>query len=719
MHRGRDAAQIRVPTAAVLRARALTYRFRYCPSCRREWPADQQSCLQCRRWLGEQPSERIEWQIAPPPSAPSSPVHYECVAASALVLRIVSDRVADELLLELRASIAGLFAPARRSAIHRVAEQGWLLSTPDEPRLALREAIDLERHLAGALPKISAQLCGARLRWGIWTDQYVLQFDAGGVPAIGPATARAIFGFEPDDALLVSETVHVANRRHENFVAVPRRLLAGESSWGFHWLGHKRPSAIDHAAAPESSPFTARRTELAMLDRHRRDSAAATLRVAIIAEAGSGKTRLIREWLRRSPGIRFLSASFSLFGGDLLSFALQLVPLPADDPATEEILREVLANVSRKRVQVLVIDDIHFADAEGSAFLRRLMSRLPSRGVMALLASRPSGRALVESLAPTALIALKPLSPRAGRRLARQGIGSQSIAAEAARRSKGNPLFIEHFGAWAQETGYKGGPSGPRGLHEVISERIAYLSRVRIKAVRDTLSWGQIWQRRDMNDELDRLEAEIGLWLDRLETGDYGDRVQAARYLVELRGVDYDIFLASAIAGKPRPRSSRLREAIDRLTLGAAAQILSDLRERAKGADGAERANLLDEAERAGNCAYEAFQWPLAVEFYELALALSPPRETEGLETRIAECRRRTEPQVGEALLAGIAADDPGLEHQPAVDWRRLPDVWLQLGYRYARAEYWRQAAAAAEAINDRVLAEWARHKAPRCSGPR
>jgi hypothetical protein len=226
------------------------------------------------------------------------------------------------------------------------------------------------------------------------------------------------------------------------------------------------------------------------------------------------------------------------------------------------------------------------------------------------------------------------------------------------------------------------------------------------------LLWGQIWQRYDVNDELDRLEAEIGLWLDRLEAGDYGDRVQTARYLIELQRVDYDIFLASTVAGKPRPRSSRLREAIDRLTLGAADQILSGLRGRAKSADGAGRANIVDEAERAGNCAYEAFQWALAAEFYGLALALSARRETESLETRIAECRRRTEPQAGDALLARIAAGDPGLEHQPAVDGRRLPDVWLQLGHRYARVEYWRQAAAAAEAINDRILAEWARREA-------
>jgi hypothetical protein len=42
------------------------------------------------------------------------------------------------------------------------------------------------------------------------------------------------------------------------------------------------------------------------------------------------------------------------------------------------------------------------------------------------------------------------------------------------------------------------------------------------------------------------------------------------------------------------------------------------------------------------------------------------------------------------------------------VDMRRLPEVWLNLAYRYTCKKYFLRAAKAAEAINDHVLAVWA-----------
>lgn len=75
-------------------------------------------------------------------------------------------------------------------------------------------------------------------------------------------------------------------------------------------------------------------------------------------------------------------------------------------------------------------------------------------------------------------------------------------------------------------------------------------------------------------------EIEIGLWLDRLEAGDYADRIEAVRYLVQLERLDCEIFVISMLAGRPRPRSSRLREAIERLLIGSADQILADLKRR-------------------------------------------------------------------------------------------------------------------------------------------
>jgi hypothetical protein len=292
--------------------------------------------------------------------------------------------------------------------------------------------------------------------------------------------------------------------------------------------------------------------------------------------------------------------------------------------------------------------------------------------------------------------------------------GSEGVAAAAAERSKGNPLFVEQFAACAAETGYHGGTGGPENLHRVIAARIAYLSDVRLADIRQKLRWGRVWEREAVESELDQLEAEVGLWLDRLETGDYADRVEVAHYLIDLERVDFEIFLVSALAGKARPRSSRLREGIERLLIGSADQILADLRDRASVGGDAERENVARDAQRGGDYAYHAFNWRLAVSFYELALELSPSRRMEELACRLAECIGRSRPVLDdEAKIIEVeAAKNEDIETRPMVDMRRLPEVWLNLAYRHAFKEYFLRAAEAAEAINDHALADWARSEA-------
>lgn len=73
------------------RARVFSYQYRYCPRCRREWPAKHQPCLECVYWLGDRPLQRTEWQLAPEPHICAASSTYELVGAGALVLRIVRD----------------------------------------------------------------------------------------------------------------------------------------------------------------------------------------------------------------------------------------------------------------------------------------------------------------------------------------------------------------------------------------------------------------------------------------------------------------------------------------------------------------------------------------------------------------------------------------------------------------------------------------------------
>jgi hypothetical protein len=306
---------------------------------------------------------------------------------------------------------------------------------------------------------------------------------------------------------------------------------------------------------------------------------------------------------------------------------------------------------------------------------------------------------------------LSPLRKPAIKNLARQLTDSGPVAAAATVRSKGNPLFVEQFAAWAAEANFKGGDVGPRTLHQIITAQIEHLSKVRVAELRERLRWGQSWQRQGIGSELAQLEADVGRWLDRLETGDYADRVEAARHLVKLERLDYEIFLISMLAGRPRPRSSRLREAIERLLIGSADQILADLKHRVAKGTVATEENISREAKWAADVLFAAFNWPLARKFYELAHA-SAGWERDEIDRRLAQCRRHDQDTIRDDNEVYAAFQPQNLDETPSVDPLDLPYVWADLGRRFRCSRYFMGASGAASAINDHALAAWAKRKA-------
>ncbi len=693
------------------RVRAVLYKYRYCPRCRREWSAKHQSCPECVHWLGEQPLERTEWQLAPAAKSGSEPKRYELMSASALMLRLVCEHPPSEpLLIDVGNSVREIFAVADPGVIAEVPEHGWLVWTIEGLRQAFRLAGELEQQIITSLPRLeNVLLHGAKIRWGLWTDQYVLPVDQAGCPVILDVTARAIFQFEPDNISFASEAIYRLNRRWEHFVCAPRRLLNEEDAFGYRMIAHKRPSALDHAEIRHTSPFVGRSRELSIIDDCWKRADRST-KLGIIAPAGSGKTRLIREWLGQHPDVRGLLANFSLFGGDVETFAAQLAELPPERLDCDALVQAVVQRCHRDRIELLVLDDLHWAEAEGLSFVRQLLERLSTESSFVILASRPSGQAQLQTLQPTVELKLKPLPASDIKQLAHQLITSAAVAGAAAMRSKGNPLFVEQFAAWAAETRFSGGERGPRNLHQVISERIRHLSEVRIKDVQQRLRWGRSWERQAINDELGRLESEIGLWLDRLETGDYADRVETAHHLVQLERLDYEIFITSMLAGRPRSRSSRVREALERLLIGSADEILADLKRRAARGS-VSKEDISREAERGGDVLFGIFNWSLAQQFYELAYSAGSSGQREDVAQQLAQCRRRSKIKIEDDSEVD-AADEWNLEERPNVEALNLPYVWALLARRCHCVSYFKHAVEAAEAINDHGFAGWANRKA-------
>jgi hypothetical protein len=687
----------------------MTYKYRYCPSCRREWPAKHSSCPNCVRWLGDRPLERTEWNVGPAARETFACARYELIGGTAIRLRILVDSPLHDILAMIADPLKQALGADDHRSTRAVPGHGWLVWTTVGLRRAFLQGLDIEERLTTTLRRLEGALHGSgRFRWGAWVDQYIIPVGESGAPEISELTASAIFDFEPDNLLLCSEGLYNANRSWEHFVCVPRRLLADGERSGYRLLGHKHPSALDHAKTPDVAPFVGRDEELAFLTACYEKSRIGMSRAALIADAGSGKTRLVREWRRQHPTLHMLVANFSLFGGDLISFTSQLAVVPPERIGIADLVGAVLARIEAETIEVLVLDDLHWANSEGVTFIERLLDALVTRNILVLLVTRPSGRSVLAALKPAEELALRPLPLSATRDLARRMIASQRLAALATRLSKGNPLFIEQFSAWAKETAYQKTDKAPQNLHQVIAARITHLSKVRLFDIRQRLRWGGLWDRQTIQQELDGLEGEIGLWLDRLETGDYGDRIEVSRHLISLERLDFEIFLAGTLAGKPRPRSSRLREAIERLLVGSAPQILADLESRAKYANDAQKANILIEAQHAANSTAGRYDWCLAAQFYELVQTLAEPRQREESAYRLAECRERCS---GAPIEIRTAAETPWTERSPAIDDLRLPAAWAQLGQRYGTAAYFGRAAEAAAAINDHAFAEWARQR--------
>lgn len=705
-----------------LSLRPVSYRYRWCPSCQHEWPAKETSCPTCLRWLGDAPLERTEWQVTPTTEATGALKFHEAVGASALSLRIISGPPSADALAVLAATLHEAFAHLHAGTVSPVAGHGWLFWTLSGLRHAFLDGTELAERLKLALVQLDPGIFRSEnIRWGIVVDQLVLPCNASGEPILPGPTAAAIFNFEPQGMLLASATVYEANKAWEEFVCIPHRRLDEIEIYSYRLLDHKRPSALDHATAADVSPFVGRETELALLDGCRSRSATGYIAVGLIANAGSGKSRLLREWMRRHRAVPMLYGCFSLFGGDIVSVAQQLAQLPPQRLNAGALRAAIVARIEEEHVESIIIDDLHWADAEAAAFIGQLLVHLAKKRILAVLVARPSGQALIEQLRPTSTVFLAPLPGNEALDLAGHLIESKSIAKIAAERSSGNPLFVEQFAAWANETGYDGGADAPKNLHQVIAARITYLGEHRLARLRQRATCGPPWERQSVGRELRHIEAEIGLWLDRLETGDYADRIETAHHLLALERVDFELFMVGSMAGVSRPRSGRLREAIDRLFTGSAPQILADLEARAQHVGPADSPNLYREGKRGGDNAKNRMQWSFAEKFYSLVIQFAEANQQKEIRESLTECQTRSSmnPDVAASGFRSRSSASPtlDLERHPAVDALQLPDTWIELGERYREARYFDRAAEAAHAINDCGLALWATQRAAPLAG--
>jgi adenylate cyclase len=389
----------------------------------------------------------------------------------------------------------------------------------DDPERAMRAALEMHRR-AGELGKRWQRRLGSRLALhiGVNTGRVVA-----GRLGSDPQATYAVTGDTVNTAArlqssaqagetLVSRSTYLLAQHAFAFAPATEVSLKGkaEAVAAYRLLGVSAAprSARGLDSLGLSAPLVGRDDELERLQSTLRAALAGRAQVvAVRAEAGSGKSRLVAEFTGRlDPAVTVRRASCSALGeppygvmaqffregygldaADTLESARRKIEdglralgageaeargvapivgyvlgLGADESAggiePERLSRQILSTLrialERRLAQgplLLVIEDLHWADAASIHGLGRLADWLADRPLMLLATCRPSAAGVSALRAAHSEIRLSPLSAAQAGQLLRALVGTalpEDLQRRLVERSGGNPFYLEELVRW-------------------------------------------------------------------------------------------------------------------------------------------------------------------------------------------------------------------------------------------------------------------------------
>lgn len=408
---------------------------------------------------------------------------------------------------------------------------GAPVAQEDHALAACCAALAMRSALAAAMPEL-------RLRIGINSGEVVVHAyePSGTIEAAGETmhlAARLQQHADPGAIWVSAPTLAIAGHR------VTARSVGAVELRGFPGaietfaLERADPSLTRLDLPPERmlSPFVDRRQELAALEEAFAQAASGAGRaVALVGEAGAGKSRILREFLSRIGGAaRIIQGRCTRWREDAAFHPLRPMlrrtlgrgedafPLErrdagaGDEEAIDALLdparlgkawaaldpairgrrmiaaaAETLLSAAASGPAVLVLDDLHWTDPETERVIGSVLERIGSAPVLLLLGWRPDRAPSWADGGTLTVVPVQPLSAEDARTLAAEllGPGAGEAASRAAERGAGNPLFIEAEVEALRDPAAPRVPATTRGL---IAERIDRLGEDE-KAVLEALA---------------------------------------------------------------------------------------------------------------------------------------------------------------------------------------------------------------------------------------
>jgi len=291
---------------------------------------------------------------------------------------------------------------------------------------------------------------------------------------------------------------------------------------------HASPMAV--AAERGLTPLVGREEELAQLEAcYQRLAGSFTQVVAVIGDAGSGKSRVIYEFQRRLqdehepvrffearcaalsqnvplfPFVTMLRQYFEFEPGeseasacdklerrlgkaaaeieDAFPLLCRVLSMPAELPAdlplealkqeTFKAIHKLVAVESRRAPVVVIVEDLHWIDEPSQELLEMVVGRMMRSRVMILVSHRPEFRPAWRTSGALTQVSLRPLLDEEVVQITRSLAGG-ALPAELERRilakAEGSPFFAEEITRSLSEEGYLARSDGATQLTRPVEE---------------------------------------------------------------------------------------------------------------------------------------------------------------------------------------------------------------------------------------------------------